>query len=176
MAERRTQGMCPHCGFLFPARGGLVPIHKWEKEPKVCVRCPGSEQAPRNPLSDRRPLWKDMTPEKEEAVTFREKPTEQVAVTEAGTNFHTWGRDNLEKLAAELTAETIRLRGELRNAENLLIRKSEALFIFADRAMWRQKFVLPGVFEWIWNGAAEWADPCTAADREAKATEACDRG
>jgi DNA-directed RNA polymerase subunit M/transcription elongation factor TFIIS len=72
--QRKTQYMCPHCGMIFEnLTGSLIPIHKWERGHNDCIRCPGSEQAPRNPLSDRRPLWKDMTPEKEEALKFAAK-------------------------------------------------------------------------------------------------------
>lgn len=41
--------MCPHCGWLFDATG-LVPDHD-------VPQCPGSHQNPRNPETDRRPLW-----------------------------------------------------------------------------------------------------------------------
>ena len=56
--------MCPHCGLAYdPAEvpwhlrsvSGLVPEHfAAETGPE---RCPGSWQGPRNPESDRRPLW-----------------------------------------------------------------------------------------------------------------------
>lgn len=49
-----TDLMCPHCGWRytmgqFDAADGLVPDHH--------AACPGSKQHPRNPDSDRRPLW-----------------------------------------------------------------------------------------------------------------------
>ena len=47
-----TKRMCPYCGDLFPAGSSLVPIHAHGNE-----HCPGSEQNPRNPASDARPLW-----------------------------------------------------------------------------------------------------------------------
>ncbi len=88
--SRRIEYMCPHCGWKFDAAQckGLVPPHMWERGPKDCIRCPGSEQAPRNPDSDRRPLWKDMTPEKEEAMQwgpkeFQPKPHEPVVAPTA---------------------------------------------------------------------------------------------
>ena len=63
VSKRKIEYMCPHCGWKFPAsraQGGLVPTHDY---PPPCRSvCPGSKQAPRNPLSDRRPLWKDETP------------------------------------------------------------------------------------------------------------------
>lgn len=47
--------MCPHCGELFPDAAELIPTHDY---PKPCRSvCPGSRQHPRNPESDRRPLW-----------------------------------------------------------------------------------------------------------------------
>lgn len=43
--------MCPHCGRLLkPA--SLTRKHQYEGS-----LCPGSHQNPRNPESDRRPLW-----------------------------------------------------------------------------------------------------------------------
>lgn len=49
--------MCPHCGKLFGHCTGLIPTHDY---PVPCrAVCPGSQQTPRNPLSDMRPLWKD---------------------------------------------------------------------------------------------------------------------
>lgn len=51
---------CPHCGWEYPAKGDLVPTHDY---PKPCRSvCPGSGQAPRNALTDNRPLWKDEKP------------------------------------------------------------------------------------------------------------------
>lgn len=47
--------MCPNCGWCYPARVlGLVPDHELELPSELC---PGSGQVPRNPESDRRPLW-----------------------------------------------------------------------------------------------------------------------
>jgi hypothetical protein len=56
--SRRPQSMCPHCGWRFDSdrlSGGLVPGHDFSG-----WSCPGSGQTPRNPESDRRPLWKDL--------------------------------------------------------------------------------------------------------------------
>jgi len=64
--------MCPHCGWKYdpqwfsePGDDGrpfaLVPTHDWwTTHEGVPVECPGSAQCPRNPESDRRPLWKDL--------------------------------------------------------------------------------------------------------------------
>lgn len=50
--------MCPHCGELFRYNVRLIPTHDF---PKPCrMVCPGSGQIPRNSLSDKRPLWKDL--------------------------------------------------------------------------------------------------------------------
>ena len=60
--------MCPHCGWQYdpqkfskPGDDGrpfaLVPTHDFPKPARQV--CPGTEQHPRNPESDRRPLWKD---------------------------------------------------------------------------------------------------------------------
>lgn len=52
--------MCPHCGRLFSERGQLIPKHRQRNGKKPlsgAVDCPGSWQGPRNPESDRRPLW-----------------------------------------------------------------------------------------------------------------------
>ena len=47
---------CPHCGWTYPFRSGLVPTHDW---PKPCRQvCPGKGQTPRG-MADRRLLWKD---------------------------------------------------------------------------------------------------------------------
>jgi hypothetical protein len=56
---------CPHCGWKYdPAlRWGkqtpyeLVPTHDFPVFPEIC---PGSQQHPRNPESDKRPFWKDL--------------------------------------------------------------------------------------------------------------------
>lgn len=60
---RESRAMCPHCGWTYPSciaydndGVGLVPVHS---DASTNYRCDGSEQAPRNPESDRRPLWKD---------------------------------------------------------------------------------------------------------------------
>lgn len=64
--------MCPHCGWCYdpqkyakPGDDGrsfaLVPGHDFGKGDGVYpFSCPGSEQCPRNPETDRRPLWKDL--------------------------------------------------------------------------------------------------------------------
>jgi hypothetical protein len=64
-----SQSMCPHCGWIFPSRAawenpeipGKVPRHPecLDKLPGTPGECPGSLQHPRNPESDRRPLWRD---------------------------------------------------------------------------------------------------------------------
>jgi hypothetical protein len=61
-----TPSMCPHCGRLFePAdmeRARIpskIPEHAFPDHP-IAGRywlCPGGGQHPRNPESDRRPLW-----------------------------------------------------------------------------------------------------------------------
>lgn len=66
-----TELMCPHCGFRYDPNGvpwhlhcsveRLVPEHFLDGGPG---RCPGSWQNPRNPESDRRPLWRDECPHK----------------------------------------------------------------------------------------------------------------
>lgn len=48
--------MCPHCGEMFVKDVcGLVPYHSWPKPTRQV--CPGSQQNPRCPESDARPLW-----------------------------------------------------------------------------------------------------------------------
>ncbi len=58
-----SMSMCPHCGRRVPSTeligGRLVPIHAYG-----LLYCPGSEQNPRNPETDKRPLWKDEKKEK----------------------------------------------------------------------------------------------------------------
>lgn len=57
MTEPRWK--CPHCGRLFTILiGRLIPIHELP-DTLTNIRCPGSQQTPRNTDSDRRPLWKD---------------------------------------------------------------------------------------------------------------------
>lgn len=54
-----TRYMCPHCGKTFARlRRSLIPAHDF---PVPCrAACPGSQQHPRNPDTDKRPLWKDI--------------------------------------------------------------------------------------------------------------------
>lgn len=54
MADTDTE-MCPHCGALVAVPDGLTATHD-DPAPTRAV-CPGSRQNPRNPQSDRRPLW-----------------------------------------------------------------------------------------------------------------------
>lgn len=56
---RQIKFMCPHCGEIFTRlTNELIPTHDW---PRPCRQvCPGSGQVPRNPDSDKRPLWKDL--------------------------------------------------------------------------------------------------------------------
>ena len=51
--------MCPYCGEISGRlKFSLIRIHHF---PLLSgEKCPGSEQIPRNPESDRRPLWKDL--------------------------------------------------------------------------------------------------------------------
>lgn len=55
-----TEYMCPHCGEIFVALNSsrLIPTHDFPRPFRAV--CPGSGQNPRNPLSDSRPLWKDL--------------------------------------------------------------------------------------------------------------------
>lgn len=50
-------GMCPHCGEIVRLSEGdwLTATHDWPKPTRQV--CPGSQQNPRNPESDGRPLW-----------------------------------------------------------------------------------------------------------------------
>jgi hypothetical protein len=62
--------MCPHCGQVFASSAPLIPTHDW---PKPCRQvCPGSGQIPRNPETDRRPLWKDLPKEANGSVLAKE--------------------------------------------------------------------------------------------------------
>jgi hypothetical protein len=47
--------MCPECGQIFDKQGPLVPNHISINS--LPSNCAGSGQAPRNPESDKRPLW-----------------------------------------------------------------------------------------------------------------------
>lgn len=50
--------MCPYCGRLVRTRHGLTYSHHLaDPAPGDPAVCPGSEQTPRCPESDRRPLW-----------------------------------------------------------------------------------------------------------------------
>lgn len=65
------QVMCPHCGETFDGcSSALIPVHVMKLSPgqdvvfrktaiQYRINCPGSGQIPRNPESDKRPLWKD---------------------------------------------------------------------------------------------------------------------
>jgi len=64
---------CPHCGWQFDARESrLVPSHKWLDARNFAEGdlCPGIGQVPRNPESDKRPLWKDETNKMFQTVTL----------------------------------------------------------------------------------------------------------
>lgn len=69
-------------------------------------------------------------------------------------------------LQRQIVAELI---SRLAEAKLLLIRKSEALAVFASPAMWEHE----DVYEWL--GDAEYRDPMAFAKREAEATEPDDR-
>lgn len=60
MPATPSRYMCPHCGRIFALNDttncGLIRTHYL---PSTGVECPGSWQNPRNPDSDKRPLWKD---------------------------------------------------------------------------------------------------------------------
>lgn len=58
--------MCPHCGWEYnpllvryrrSSPHELVPMHRFPRG-RGQPECPGFRQHPRNPESDRRPLWK----------------------------------------------------------------------------------------------------------------------
>lgn len=68
MSDNKSLLSCPHCGWKYdpaeftqPGDDGrpyvLVPGHILSV-PRL-MDCPGTEQHPRNPEADRRPLWKD---------------------------------------------------------------------------------------------------------------------
>lgn len=66
--NQAAQTMCPHCGRLFTYAecgradiAGKIPDHAFPWTPVGGRLCPGSGQQPRNPESDRRPLWKENT-------------------------------------------------------------------------------------------------------------------
>ncbi len=72
--------MCPHCGWIYDTDTlgirelSLMPTHVFPE--LSCIVCPGSEQHPRNPESDKRPLWKDEEKRLEvAAVPLRRRPT-----------------------------------------------------------------------------------------------------
>ncbi len=61
------EAMCPHCGRRFSYAEcwesgifGTILEHAYPATPVGGRLCPGSLQGPRNPESDRRPLWKDL--------------------------------------------------------------------------------------------------------------------
>lgn len=72
----KSEYMCPYCGWKFDVRENLVPSHVLtvyhpsemsaaaleSGASEESIDCPGSGQYPRNALSDRRPLWKDLEP------------------------------------------------------------------------------------------------------------------
>ncbi len=54
------RSMCPHCGEIFNEPVALIPNHDY---PRPCrAVCPGSGQIPRDPYSDKRPLWNGKAP------------------------------------------------------------------------------------------------------------------
>lgn len=63
LVEPRSLYRCPFCGGCYdpatvPDGYLLVPLHDYAGA--VCL---GSEQHPRNALSDRRPLWRELASE-----------------------------------------------------------------------------------------------------------------
>jgi hypothetical protein len=71
-----------------------------------------------------------------------------------------------------MESERDRLYEELADARLLLVRKSEALAIFADDAMWS----LTHMCGWAWQGIADYADLRAFAARERDADTPDNRG
>ncbi len=63
---------------------------------------------------------------------------------------------------------------EIRRLRLLCIRKSEALAIVASPSMWERRWTddIRSGKTFVWNGAAEFADPIAFAKRESEATDA----
>jgi len=113
--------MCPHCGWIYPSSrsdNGMVPRHTEDG-----AICPGSEQTPRNPGSDRRPLWNgEQSPAQEAAADAEQAEScERQASREAdgptlaqvqgmlsGLWSHTTELADLVRLAAPAVAEMVR--------------------------------------------------------------------
>lgn len=56
-----SEQMCPHCGLTPVAmKDGLTAYHDYP--PMMRQVCPGSQQNPRNSISDRRVLWNGEPP------------------------------------------------------------------------------------------------------------------
>lgn len=115
--------MCPHCGLLFgyaDLRDRLIPGHA-VRGYKTGMYCPGSNQNPRNPETDRRPLWKELPdgrkPTPHEAapgtgIAAVPHPEEEVDVTDgvdaetvrACTREIEWLDDHIARLGESLRA------------------------------------------------------------------------
>lgn len=73
---------------------------------------------------------------------------------------------------ADVCTHVKALAAEVERLQMLLIRKSEALSVFASPAMWILPPALLGAH--VWNGTNEHGNPTAFAALEAAATEACD--
>ena len=82
---QEPMAMCPHCGrtWFYAAIHhaeipGMIPNHAYPATPVGGRLCPGSGQGPRNPESDRRPLWKDL-PDGRKPTEHERKSTADVS-------------------------------------------------------------------------------------------------
>lgn len=123
-------GMCPHCGKVFDKASNLVPNHAYPETPVGGRLCPGSEQNWRNPLSDKRPLWKDTAmAEFMECEGCRAKPGSPVLCQ---------GCQHNRKLIADKDAE-IRARGEILDTITKAMGETGNFWSNAARLDWRQR-------------------------------------
>lgn len=98
--------VCPHCGWEFERTrrhlNRLVPDHYWPAP--FDALCPGSQQNPRNPDSDKRPLWKD-------------EPAQQIS------------RDRMARIIAELIGDKHQLEKEVARLQALVLSLADKLAI-----------------------------------------------
>lgn len=88
---------------------------------------------------------------------------------------------HVKALAAEveyLHTELSAVEDENQRLKMLLVRKNEALGVFADRNFWARVEATPpepnAPAAWQWMGAADYANPIRFADKEMKADEPMD--
>jgi hypothetical protein len=88
-----------------------------------------------------------------------------------------FGRNVPDAILLDVVLHVKALASEVHRQEMLLIRKSEALAIFASPRQWLKSSTLySGYWNFLWNGDNDCRDPMAFARRESDAEDAYDTG